>query len=221
MIDTNNIVSQALMLVTREPLMSLEDIRRAESPSAKTALIFVSSAIRTVLEAYDWTFALKRKNITPSKIYTNDREEYERDTELYTMQDLGWHTQYNLGNDFLGHLKVYNKDWSMTIDNRGKGERAPIWWIEGKKLCSNLGSTDKKLNIEYVYYNPDEICIPAKVEMCMVYYLAHLMAPVLIGSNAASEQWYRLYNLELTTAKASDYTKRYKKVMDNSSCFLW
>lgn len=219
MIDTQRIVSQALMLVTREPLMSLEDIRMVESPSARASLLFISIAIRTVLEAYDWTFALKRKKIQPSKIYTKDLDKYNGDQDLYTMVDLGWKAQYDLGQDFLGHLKIYNDDWSRIIQNRRQGLISPVWWLEGKRLCLNLDiySNDYGLNIEYVYYNDKELCLPAQVEMCMVYYLAHLIAPKLIGSNEASKQWYHLYTLELTSAKVSDYNKRYRMAMDNST----
>lgn len=204
------------MLVTREPLTSLEERQNYQSPSARAVSEFISVAVRTVLEAYDWTFASKRTKIVPSKEYTTDEETFNGNIEYYTMGWLGWRYLYVLPANFIGQLRIYTNDWTRLIDNDWCN-KAQLWWLEGKKLCSNIANSE--LNVEYCFYDKNELNIPATVELCMIYYLAHLIAPVLTGSNAASEQWLRLYTITLTNAKDADTNKRAKILRDNNN--LW
>lgn len=215
MIDKDHISARALMLVTREPTISREVFSKNQSPTMRAVNEFLSVAIRTVLEAYDWSFASKRQSIFPSTIYTADEDKVNEDPNLYSDQYLGWLYQYKLPGDFLGHLSIYNKQWTGILENREDGIYTPLWWLQGKTLCSNI--PHETLNIEYVCYDSEEIIIPAEVELCMIYYLAHLIAPILIGSNAASEQWLRLYNMALMSARSSDTHKHARIRIDNYS----
>lgn len=210
MIDTISIGKQALQLVTREGLVTTEgEVINPASPQRQAINTFMTQAILTVLEQYDWTFATTRKKLIASKIYTKDADKLRDDADLYTDEYLGWQMMFRLPETFLGHLEIYEQSWQETIDTNAY-DKSPLWWINGNELYIATTSIQREraLNIQYVHCDIKKIKLPASVELCMVYYLAHLISPVLLGRYSTTEMFLNMYRMRLIDAKSEDSMRR-------------
>lgn len=210
MINTKTISNQALQLVTREVLNTVEGEGVTLSSPSRTAVdLFVTQAILTVLEQYNWTFATKREKLQAQRIYTTDKDKIAGDRYLYTNEYLGWQMMFELPKTFVGHLEIYDRQWFDTIGMDFES-KAPLWWTMGNKIYIADASIqqDNLLNVEYVHCKYADITLPASVELCIVYYLAHLIAPVLFGRDSTAKMYYDMFKLKLIDAKAEDSMRR-------------
>lgn len=204
-IHLDRIGKQALQLVSRETPTASLSTSSFNSPEREVLQRSTASAVIKVLGQYDWTFATKQAILSQKMIYTKDEKKVAANPEKYTNQYFGWHNKFSLPADYVSHLKIFSPDWSETI-NYTCGQRE--WRIINKDICTLSDYEKTGLNIEYTYYSTESINLPADVEMSIVYYLAHLIAPSLIGSFEASERFYMLYKRQLLEAKENDVRGR-------------
>ena len=213
MINKKHIQNAALQLVTRQLPTARLSITDA-TPEREALLEMTNSAIQHVLRQFDWTFAQIRKKLTAEKIYTTNDEELRGPlAERYTNQYWGWANQYKLPPNYMGCLKIYAPTWE-DLDNYTY-EAQQTWWVEGQNIYTKKRMKNNEINISYTYYDSNKLNLPVNVELSMIYYLAHLIAPALIGSFETAERYYNLYTRTLLEAKTLDARERVPIVADN------
>lgn len=206
MVNKKHIQNAALQLVTRQ-LPTAQLSFPEDSPEREALSEMTNIAIMNVLRQFDWTFAQKRTTLIAEKIYTQNTEELNgADRARYTNQYFGWANKYPLPNDYLGCLIIYTPTWE-DLDNYTYEEQQ-TWWVEGKYIFTKKRMKDNKVNVSYTYYDTNTLRLPVNVELSMIYYLAHLIAPALIGSFETSERYYNLYVRTLLEAKTLDARER-------------
>lgn len=205
MINKKGIQDSALQLVTRQLPTGSYSINNV-SPEREALKGMTEKAILNVLKQFDWTFAQKRDVLKADKIYTTDEDKLKDNPNRYIKDYFGWKSKYKLPNNYIGCLVIYNSQWE-NLESYTNSDN-PMWWVEGKYVLTKTYARDDKINISYTYYDTNELTLPTPVELCIIYHLAHLIAPALIGSFETSERYYNFYLRTLLEAKTLDARER-------------
>lgn len=105
----------ALTEINQRLITSL-DSEPDDSPQQTYCKLVYPIARKSLLEAYDWSFALTRIKLKPVKIYSTNEDLIRADPNLYTKEYFGWNSCFQLPADCLKISGVYDGDWHRQIN---------------------------------------------------------------------------------------------------------
>lgn len=135
-------------------LISSLDSEPEDSPQQTYCKLVYNTARRSILECYDWSFALNRVIIEPHNVYSTDEELIRKNPNLYTKDYFGWNTSYALPADCLKVSGVYDSEWRLVVN-----QRAPrlAWTKQGNFILTQEQYMKTQTKDES---NPFEISLP-------------------------------------------------------------
>lgn len=96
-------------------LISSLDAEPEDSPQQAYCKLVYNTARRSLLESYDWSFALERAKITANKVYTTNETLLARG-EPFTNDYFGWQSAFQLPADCLKVSGVYDEYWRKIVN---------------------------------------------------------------------------------------------------------
>lgn len=108
----------ALTEINQRLITSL-DSEPDDSPQQTYCKLVYPTARKSLLEAYDWSFALTRIKLDPVKIYSANKELVDVYPNLYTDKYFGWNTCFQIPADCLKISGVYDSNWHRQINVNG------------------------------------------------------------------------------------------------------
>lgn len=108
----------ALTEINQRLITSL-DSEPDDSPQQTYCKLVYPAARRSLLEAYDWSFALTRIKLDPVKLYSANEELTELYPQLYTNEYFGWNSCFQIPADCLKISGVYDSNWHRQINVNG------------------------------------------------------------------------------------------------------
>lgn len=152
---TTNVVEICNLALTEinQRLITSLDSEPDDSPQQTYCKLAYPIARRSLLEAYDWSFALNRIKLDPIKIYTSNEELAEKQPGLFVTEYFGWNSQFQLPVDCLKISGVYDNYWHRLVNV----SNSMPWTRQGNYIYSqaSYGSRDGNislpiLNLQYV-----------------------------------------------------------------------
>jgi len=108
----------ALTEINQRLITSL-DSEPDDSPQQTYCKLVYPTARRSLLETYDWSFALTRIKLDPVKIYSTNEDLVKGSPELYTNEYFGWQSCFQIPADCLKISGVYDNSWHKKINVNG------------------------------------------------------------------------------------------------------
>ena len=124
-------------------LISSLDSEPEDSPQQTYCKLVYNTARRSLLEAYDWSFALTRATIQPSKVFTTD-EDLLALGEPYTNEYFGWLAAFQLPSDCLKVSGIYDFAWRKIVNIQSP---KLTWMKQGNMILTQDSYTSVSGNV--------------------------------------------------------------------------
>lgn len=176
-----DVANYALVLLGEGPITSIED----DSDTARTMLSLYYIARNAVLEAHEWSFAIRR--FTP--------------TQSSSTPDWGWSFSYELPSDIIRLLRVdRDRAGGLTTQTSDMNRHQIAHELEGRVILCN----ESEIHCTGIRRVDDEgIFSPLFVE-AFATKLAYLAAIPITESNQKQNNMAALYTAAINAAKSRD-----------------
>ena len=124
------ICNLALTEINQRLIASL-DSEPSDSPQQTYCKLVYNTARRSLLESYDWSFALNRIKQQAAKVYTRNGDLLKAYPDLYTDEYFGWLSAFPLPADCLKVSDVYDENWHRV--STPQGMTLP-WYRQGEYI---------------------------------------------------------------------------------------